>query len=57
MNASQNAVTALLAKYQDAFNQSATDGVMKLYAPDGVLMLQNNPFQRRCPCRCGSLGL
>jgi uncharacterized protein (TIGR02246 family) len=43
MNANEKAVVAVLAKYQDALNQSDTDAVMKLYAPDGVFMPQNSP--------------
>ena len=43
MNANEKAVAAVLAKYQDALNQSDTDAVMKLYAPDGVFMPQNSP--------------
>jgi uncharacterized protein (TIGR02246 family) len=43
MNANEKAVAEVLAKYQDALNQSDTDGVMKLYAPDGVFMPQNSP--------------
>ena len=43
MNANEKAVAELLAKYQDALNQSDTDAVMKLYAPDGVFMPQNSP--------------
>ena len=43
MNANEKAVAELLAKYQDAVNQSDTDAVMKLYAPDGVFMPQNSP--------------
>jgi uncharacterized protein (TIGR02246 family) len=43
MNANEKAVAAVLAKYQDALNQSDTGAVMKLYAPDGVFMPQNNP--------------
>jgi uncharacterized protein (TIGR02246 family) len=43
MNASEKAVAAVLAKYQDALNQSDTDAVMKLYASDGVFMPQNSP--------------
>jgi len=42
MNANEKAVAAVLAKYQDALNQSDTDAVMKLYAPDGVFMPQNS---------------
>jgi len=36
-------VAAVLAKYQDALNQSDTDAVMKLYASDGVFMPQHSP--------------
>ncbi len=43
MNANEKAVAAVLAKYQDALNQSDSDEVMKLYAADGVLMPQNSP--------------
>jgi uncharacterized protein (TIGR02246 family) len=43
MNANEKAVAAVLAKYQDALNQSDTLAVMKLYAPDGVFMPQNSP--------------
>src|SRR5271156_6680248 len=43
MNADEKAIAAVLAKYQDALNQSATDAVMKLYASDGVFMPQNSP--------------
>ena len=43
MNANEKAVTAVLAQYQDALNQSDTGAVMKLYAPNGVFMPQNSP--------------
>jgi uncharacterized protein (TIGR02246 family) len=43
MNANEQAVFDVLAKYQDALNQSDTDAVMKLYAPNGVFMPQNSP--------------
>jgi uncharacterized protein (TIGR02246 family) len=43
MNADEKAIGAVLAKYQDALNQSDTDAVMKLYAADGVFMPQNSP--------------
>ena len=43
MNANEQAVAAVLAKYQDALNQSNTEAVMKLYASDGVFMPQNSP--------------
>jgi uncharacterized protein (TIGR02246 family) len=42
MNTDEKAIGAVLAKYQDALNQSSTDAVMKLYAPDGVFMPQNS---------------
>jgi uncharacterized protein (TIGR02246 family) len=38
MNATTQAVTALLAKYNEALNSSSTDAVMPLYAEDGVFM-------------------
>jgi uncharacterized protein (TIGR02246 family) len=43
MNANEEAVAAVLAKYQDALNQSNADAVMKLYASDGVFMPQHSP--------------
>ena len=43
MNADEEAVAAVLAKYQDALNQSDTNAVMKLYASDGVFMPQHFP--------------
>jgi uncharacterized protein (TIGR02246 family) len=43
MNANEKAVAEVLAQYQDALNQSDTDAVTKLYAPDGVFMPQNSP--------------
>ena len=43
MNADEIAVAAVLAQYQDALNQSDTDGVMKLYAHQGVFMPQHFP--------------
>jgi uncharacterized protein (TIGR02246 family) len=43
MNADEKAIAAVLAKYQDALNQSNADAVMKLYASDGVFMPQNSP--------------
>ena len=43
MNADEKAIAAVLANYQDGLNQSKTDAVMKLYAPDGVFMPQNSP--------------
>jgi uncharacterized protein (TIGR02246 family) len=38
MNANEKAVDAVLAKYQDALNDSDTNAVMRLYADDGVFM-------------------
>jgi uncharacterized protein (TIGR02246 family) len=43
VNPNEKAVAEVLAKYQDALNQSDTDAVIKLYAPDGVFMPQNSP--------------
>ena len=43
MNADERTVAAVLAKYQDALNQSDTNAVMKLYASDGVFMPQHFP--------------
>jgi len=38
MSATQEAVTALLAKYNEALNASSTEAVIPLYAEDGVFM-------------------
>jgi uncharacterized protein (TIGR02246 family) len=38
MNANERAVADVLAKYQDALNDSDTAAVMRLYADDGVFM-------------------
>jgi uncharacterized protein (TIGR02246 family) len=43
MSAAKEAVTALLAKYNDALNTSSTDAVMPLYAEDGVFMPPYSP--------------
>jgi len=43
MNANEEAVAAVLANYEDVLNQSDTEAVMKLYAPDGVFMPQHFP--------------
>jgi uncharacterized protein (TIGR02246 family) len=43
VNPNEKAVAEVLAKYQDALNESDTDAVMKLYAADGVFMPQNSP--------------
>jgi ketosteroid isomerase-like protein len=38
VNPNEKAIAEVLAKYQDALNQSDTDAVMKLCARDGVFM-------------------
>jgi uncharacterized protein (TIGR02246 family) len=43
VNPNEKAVAEVLARYQDALNQSDTDAVMMLYAPNGVFMPQNSP--------------
>jgi uncharacterized protein (TIGR02246 family) len=43
VNANEKAVADVLAKYQDALNQSDTAAVMRLYTSDGVFMPQNSP--------------
>jgi uncharacterized protein (TIGR02246 family) len=43
MSTTKEAVTALLAKYNDALNASSTDAVMPLYAEDGVFMPPYSP--------------
>ena len=43
MSSSKEAVTEVLMKYEAALNESSTDKVMELYAPDGVFMPQHNP--------------
>jgi uncharacterized protein (TIGR02246 family) len=43
MGTTKEAITALLAKYNDALNASSTDSVMPLYADDGVFMPPNSP--------------
>ena len=43
MSATKEAITALLAKYNDALNASSTDAVMPLYAEDGVFMPPYSP--------------
>ncbi len=43
MTANEEAISALLQKYQAALNASDTDAVMPLYAEDGVFMPPNNP--------------
>ena len=56
MNANEQAVAAVLAKYEDALNQSDIDAVMKLYAFDGVFMPQNSPCKYP-PAKPGALVL
>lgn len=41
MNSEEKVVAAVLARYEKALNESDTETVMKLYAPDGVFMAQN----------------
>lgn len=43
MSATKDAITALLAEYNDALNTSSTDAVMPLYAEDGVFMPPYSP--------------
>jgi uncharacterized protein (TIGR02246 family) len=43
MIATKEAITALLAEYNDALNASSTDAVMPLYAEDGVFMPPYSP--------------
>jgi uncharacterized protein (TIGR02246 family) len=43
MNTNEQAVAAVLARYEEALNQSDTEAVMKLYTSDGVFMPQNSP--------------
>ena len=43
MNANEQAVAVVLAKYEDALNRSDTKAVMDLYASDGVFMAQHFP--------------
>jgi uncharacterized protein (TIGR02246 family) len=43
MNSDEKAVAAVLARYEEALNESDTEAVMKLYASDCVFMAQNFP--------------
>jgi uncharacterized protein (TIGR02246 family) len=43
MNVNEEAVAAVLAKYQAALNASDTDAVMPLYTEDGVFMPPYSP--------------
>ena len=43
MNLNEQAIASVLAQYEQALNQSSTESVMKLYAPDGVFMPQHSP--------------
>ena len=48
MSSDKEAVTEVLMKYEAALNESSTEKVMELYAPDGVFMPQHKPVRRRC---------
>jgi uncharacterized protein (TIGR02246 family) len=43
MSATKEAITALLADYNDALNTSSTDAVIPLYAEEGVFMPPYSP--------------
>ena len=43
MNTDEKLIAAVLATYEEALNQSDTEAVMKLYAPDGIFMPQHSP--------------
>ena len=43
MSSAIQAISALLAKYNEALNASSTEAVMPLYAEDGVFMPPYNP--------------
>jgi uncharacterized protein (TIGR02246 family) len=43
MSATKEAITSLLAEYNDALNTSSTDAVMPLYVEDGVFMPPYSP--------------
>ena len=43
MNPEEQAIAQVLARYERALNDSSTDAVMPLYAPDGVFMPQHSP--------------
>jgi uncharacterized protein (TIGR02246 family) len=43
MNSNEKSIATVLAKYQDALNQSDTEAVMKLYALNGIFMPQHFP--------------
>lgn len=43
MNSEEQAIAGVLAAYERALNQSDTNSVMKLYAPDGIFMPQHFP--------------
>ena len=43
MSSAIQAITALLAKYNEALNASSTEAVMPLYAEDGVFMPPYSP--------------
>jgi uncharacterized protein (TIGR02246 family) len=43
MNAEEKSIAAVLSAYENALNNSDTDSVMELYAPDGIFMPQHFP--------------
>ena len=43
MTTNEEAVAAVLARYEQALNDSSTEAVMTLYAPDGIFMPQYSP--------------
>lgn len=43
MNTDEQAITGIVANYQQALNRSDTDAIMKLYANDGVFMPEYSP--------------
>jgi uncharacterized protein (TIGR02246 family) len=43
MSPTKEAITEVLAKYNDALNASSTDAVMRVYAEEGVFMAPYSP--------------
>ena len=43
MTDDENAITSLLASYQDSLNSGDLEAAMSAYAPDGIFMPQNSP--------------
>ena len=43
MSPTKEAITEVLAKYNDALNASSTDAVMRIYAEEGVFMAPYSP--------------